>query len=440
MSELLQEFVDSGSHRLRVDREQGVIRGVKLLGLSSRNGRRYREAALIEAIGLYEGAKVNVNHPKGHPLSPRDYQDRLGIVRGVQFRTGEGLFGDLHFNPRHNLSEQLVWDAEHAPQNVGMSHNVLARTKQDGSDTVVEAITKVQSIDLVADPATTSGLYEHAAGNDADSEAVQSSKIAPSGAGIEAISLEQLRRERPELIIEIEQAYDAQLDQVRRRLDEMLAKEEASRRRERVFQLLQEFNLPLPSAKEGPARRIVSEEFLQSLMQAPTDAEVRSLIEARGACSVGIWLDDWQIGFGSPAPIKRPTRDSKRIKQQPVTHSGRICGCGSWPITSGFSLNSHFNSFHSGDLSWQIRCVGVTAIPARWCCPWIRRPLSKSAIWFTSIPTMQSRVRHKPTRERSFRINNYFTTFSPASRCRLREAATRNRFAWRQPAYSSSIA
>ncbi len=100
MSELLQEFVDSRSQRLRVDRDSGVIRGVKLLGLTSRNGRRYREGALVEAIGLYEGSKVNINHPKGHPLAPRDYQDRLGVVRGVQFRAGEGLFGDLHFNPR----------------------------------------------------------------------------------------------------------------------------------------------------------------------------------------------------------------------------------------------------------------------------------------------------------------------------------------------------
>jgi len=158
MSEVLQEYVDSASQKLRVDRAAGVIRGVKLLGLASRNGRRYRESALEGAVRLYEGAKVNINHPKGHPLAPRDYQDRLGVVRGVAFRTGEGLFGDLHFNPKHALSEQLVWDAEHAPQNVGMSHNVLARTTQDGGDTVVEAISKVQSIDLVADPASTSGL------------------------------------------------------------------------------------------------------------------------------------------------------------------------------------------------------------------------------------------------------------------------------------------
>src|SRR3954462_13115951 len=209
MSELLQEYVDSGSQRLRVDRTAGVIRGVKLLGLNSRNGRRYRENALVGAVGLYEGAKVNIIHPKGHPLSPRDYQDRLGVVRGVEFRTGEGLFGDLHFNPKHALSEQLVWDAEHAPQNVGMSHNVLARTKRSGDETVVEAITKVQSIDLVADPATTDGLYEHtdnAGGPGVEPKASPQSR--PLGARqsldpshletipLAAVTLEQLRHER----------------------------------------------------------------------------------------------------------------------------------------------------------------------------------------------------------------------------------------------------
>lgn len=268
MSELLQEYVDSGSQRLRVDRSAGVIRGVKLLGLNSRNGRRYVEDALSSAIGLYEGAKVNINHPKGHPLSPRDYQDRLGVVRGVEFRAGEGLFGDLHFNPKHSLSEQLVWDAEHAPQNVGMSHNVLARTKRDGDETVVEAITKVQSIDLVADPATTNGLYEHA---EADS--------VPASWG--TLTLEQLKRHCPELILEVEQTYESQLTEMRSRLDEMIAKEQASLRRERIAELLEEFGLPLPGQSAKSADAIVSDQFMQSLMQASNETALRRLVEER---------------------------------------------------------------------------------------------------------------------------------------------------------------
>jgi hypothetical protein len=287
MSELLQEFVDSGSQRLRVDRAAGVIRGVKLLGLASRNGRRYREEALVQAVGLYEGAKVNINHPKGHPLSPRDYQDRLGVVRGVQFRSGDGLFGDLHFNPKHALSEQLVWDAEHAPQNVGMSHNVLARVARSGDETVVEAITKVQSIDLVADPATTSGLYEHAAGQETrvESREPEKSFLAPALdtklLALDSITLEQLRALRPDLICEIEEAYETQLQEVRTRLDEMVARDEASRRRERILQLLQENNLPLPTNPGVAASRLVPAHFIESLMQAADDQAVLRLIEER---------------------------------------------------------------------------------------------------------------------------------------------------------------
>ena len=161
MSEPLQEYADSRGVTLRVDRDAGVLRGVKLIGLESQNGRRYRPEALSAAVGLYEGAKVNVNHPQNGPLAPRDYRDRLGVVRQVEFRPGEGLFGNLHFNPKHELAEQLAWDAEHNPRNVGFSHNVLARlTARGASSRSVEAITHVQSVDLVADPAATQGLFE----------------------------------------------------------------------------------------------------------------------------------------------------------------------------------------------------------------------------------------------------------------------------------------
>jgi hypothetical protein len=282
MSELLQEFVDSGSQRLRVDRDAGVIRGVKLLGLNSRNGRRYREGALVEAIGLYEGAKVNINHPKGHPLTPRDYQDRLGVVRGVQFRAGEGLFGDLHFNPRHALSEQLVWDAENAPQNVGMSHNVMARTKNVGDETVVEAITKVQSIDLVADPATTSGLYEQMEGRESRVEGLGPEPSSSLVSSFDALTLEQLRLHRPDLIREMEHFCEEELKSVRRQLDEATLREAAERRRERVLELLQEHDLPLPTKNGVVDSYLVSSRFIETLMQA-TDEELRSLVEERAA-------------------------------------------------------------------------------------------------------------------------------------------------------------
>jgi hypothetical protein len=144
------------------------------------------------------------------------------VVREVHFRSGDGLFGDLHFNPKHALSEQLVWDAVHAPQNVGMSHNVLARTKQHENETVVEAITKVQSIDLVADPATTSGLFEE---EERDSEARSTRRP-----DCDVLTLEHLQTHRPDLVREIEQAREEELTTLRQQLVEARASEANARR------------------------------------------------------------------------------------------------------------------------------------------------------------------------------------------------------------------
>lgn len=289
MTEPLQEYVDSGHQSLRVDRTAGVIRGVKLLGLRSKNGRRYLETALAEAAALYEGAKVNINHPKGHPLSPRDYQDRLGVISGVELRPQQGLFGDLHFNPKHTLSEQLMWDAEHAPQNVGLSHNVLARTRREGEGTVVETITRVQSIDLVADPATTEGLFEQA---------------AATPFAWDQLTISELELHRPDLVRELRESHSAAMEQLQSQLDEAAAREATSRRRERIAELLQEHHLPLPENRDETARRITNESFVASLYGAADDATLRKLVEERAALvrSAGNWN---AAGAKSPRPVSR---------------------------------------------------------------------------------------------------------------------------------------
>ena len=131
-----------------------------------KNRPAYLPETLRRAIPLYEGAKVNVNHPAGSPTSPRSYADRIGTIRNVT-ADGGGLRGDLHANPKHAIAEQLMWDAEHAPDAVGLSHNVEARTSRRDGKTIVEEIVRVQSVDLVADPASTRGLFE---GHDSQAE------------------------------------------------------------------------------------------------------------------------------------------------------------------------------------------------------------------------------------------------------------------------------
>lgn len=208
MDETLLEYADCRGLALGVEREAGVIRGVKILGLTSRNGRVYPTGVLEQARALYEGAKVNVNHPKGNPLGPRDYQDRIGVIRNVRATADAGLFGDLHFNPRHGLAAQLEWDARNAPENVGLSHNVLARTARRDEQTIVEAITRVVSVDLVADPAATQGLYE----------AMQTPSGSPENPGnatptLEHATAEDLRRLRPDLVAALATAKPRSRDQ-----------------------------------------------------------------------------------------------------------------------------------------------------------------------------------------------------------------------------------
>src|SRR3954467_13319392 len=63
--------------RLTVDRDAGVIRGVKVLGWDSKNGRRYDPAGVDPA--LYEGADVNIDHAAlKNPGGRLETTDRFG--------------------------------------------------------------------------------------------------------------------------------------------------------------------------------------------------------------------------------------------------------------------------------------------------------------------------------------------------------------------------
>ncbi|MDZ4820468.1 MAG: hypothetical protein SGJ20_15990 [Planctomycetota bacterium] len=306
MEQRLSEYCDSHGVGLRIDRAAGLLRGVKLLGRHSRNGREYPPATLTRAAALYEGVKVNVNHPKGNPQAPRDYQDRIGAIQNVHARD-DGLFGDLRFNPKHPLAEQLLWDAEHAPHQVGLSHHVQARTARRGETVIVEEILAVHGVDLVADPATTRGLFEQdgvigAAQADGTVESANAPKATASEVAAtnplatmfsQSISTDGATAENasasgadsaaatPDLFEQLCREQAAELQRLRQQIDQQLAGEAAARRRATVQTLLSEYRLPDPATGDAAAKGIVSESFLQTLFEAPNEATVRSLIQER---------------------------------------------------------------------------------------------------------------------------------------------------------------
>lgn len=133
----------------------GVIASVRILGAISANGRRYTRESMEGAIALYEGLGVNVDHRMG----AREVKDRIGALKGVRLSGDHlGLSGDLHYLASHPVAPILKESAERLPEALGFSHVIEAEFGE--SKQVVSKIVKVHSVDLVADPATTSSLFE----------------------------------------------------------------------------------------------------------------------------------------------------------------------------------------------------------------------------------------------------------------------------------------
>lgn len=295
--ESIREFTDSRGVALKVQAEAGLITGVKVLGLLSRNGRTYVKEAVARAAALYEGAKVNVDHPNGKADQPRSYADRIGALENVRLGPGDsGLFADFRFNPKHALAEQLIWDAEHNPQAVGFSHNITGKTSRRGQTVVVEEITGVTSVDLVADPATTRGLFE---GDQANHEEANDMPI----------TLEQLKAEQPDLIEAIgkaaveayakskevtdqREALEVKVKTLTEQVDRFEAEKKTAEHRAAVDKEIAEAKLP---------ETVLTEVFRSTLYGESDQAKRTALIEDRQA-------------IAKAAGVNRP-----RSQEQPLT-------------------------------------------------------------------------------------------------------------------------
>lgn len=197
-----------------VDKEASVIRGVKLIGLESRNGRSYPGSVLKAAVPHYEGVKVNIDHPD-KPTAPRSLLSRSGVIRSARYLEGKGVFGDYHFNPKHQAAEQIAWDAENNPSAVGFSHNANLRISTKKGKSIVEAIAGVRSLDLVADPATTSGFFESEEGSTDESDNSTTPETEDKTLELKDMTLEQILEGREDIRNLIKKENDETLESLR---------------------------------------------------------------------------------------------------------------------------------------------------------------------------------------------------------------------------------
>ena len=218
----------------QVDLENGVIRGVKLIGFKSKNGRDYPPAVLRAAVQHYEGTKVNIDHPEKGPTAQRSYKDRFGVIREARFVEGKGIYGDFHFNKGHSLAEQFCWDAENAPDAMGFSHNATMRMgRASGGREVVEEIVNVRSMDLVADPATTVSLFESE--NPQGTTEMDNDKMKEMEARLEAMT-----KENAELKAKLKEYSDKKDDDEMESLKSQLAEYQAKEKHAQVVESVNE--------------------------------------------------------------------------------------------------------------------------------------------------------------------------------------------------------
>lgn len=291
----LREYTSTLTPTSRVDRDAGIIRDVMILGQRSANGRTYTADAMYAAAKLYEGVSVYIDHQSE---GRRSYRDKIGWLTAVSYRDG-ALRGDLRINPAHPLASQLLWDAEHHPSAVGLSHDAEGRVVARDGQTIVEAIESVRSVDLVAEPATTSSLYEDRA-MPADVTTPPTADAATTAAApdpldalYQSLTLDDLAAKRPDLLDahkkQIQQEIAAPMGDLKTQLQALQAKLDEYMSAEQADQQMAEAKLD--PARVPPRLREAIRRERNATRRAALIEEVRRLTQT-GPIATSGWPTD----------------------------------------------------------------------------------------------------------------------------------------------------
>jgi hypothetical protein len=185
------------------DTENRVLRNVVLIKAGkSLNKRYYSEAALQNAVSVFEGSKAFDSHAKGE----RRVGELTGYYENVRYDSGK-LIADRRFLPTNAGKDVMAVVSaiisEGAPRNLaGLSINAVGTGKMgkyDGEDMLgVESITSANSVDDVVSPAAGGGYTLTASTGD---------ELA--NAYIAALTYEEWFESRPEYIKRVQNEMKA---------------------------------------------------------------------------------------------------------------------------------------------------------------------------------------------------------------------------------------
>ena len=156
-TERITERVTAPFAGSRVDRAAGVIRDVLICGTQSKNGYQYGPRSFGDG-SQYEKRPVYLNHPGRD--GGRRIEDKIGWFENVSTTSGRPR-GDFHLLKSHPAANQILEGAERNAGLFGFSHIAMcSRSGRPEDEGRIESVDEVESIDLVAEPATTQGLFE----------------------------------------------------------------------------------------------------------------------------------------------------------------------------------------------------------------------------------------------------------------------------------------
>lgn len=209
---------------LTVDTDTNRARVILLKSGWSKNKRFYSPDVLGEAVSLFEGAKCYLDHEDVKGISNRSVRELAGFYENVAFINNR-LEGDLQFLDTEAGKIGLALAQESIKHNkplAGLSLKGLGKLRKTEEGYIVEELQKVNSVDIVSEPA-------------AGGEFIKLYESIMEDDEMKDLTIEKLKTERPDLIQEItdeveERVYgkktevDKQLKEIKEQ-NEKLAKE-----------------------------------------------------------------------------------------------------------------------------------------------------------------------------------------------------------------------
>lgn len=141
----------------RIDRENGVLKRVRVMGLSSAHGYDYDPAAIASNRSRFEGMLVGLDHD--YNLGPITIDKAWGVLKSVD---ESSQWADLHFNRAHTRTEQLLEMIERGIGPLALSPVTKGCVEENRNGRRVVTRFEAARIDLVVGGATTKTMFEQA--------------------------------------------------------------------------------------------------------------------------------------------------------------------------------------------------------------------------------------------------------------------------------------